>query len=312
MRSISSALKPAQILAVVLLALGLVPVVRGASKYKLLHNFGSGKDGSGPYGPPVLDKRGKLYGVTGSGGTGQCSDYGCGTAYELLPQANGTWKEVILHDFTSGSGGAGPWGSLVLDGTGNLYGTMPLGTANVGGVFRLTPGSGGWAYSVLYAESSGPGLFMDKLGNLYGQMAPGEYNYGAVARLSPGPSGWTYTALYSFCRQQNCPDGDGMPAPPIWDGKGNLFGTTTDGGIVQPACWTYAGCGVIFKMTPSGDGTWTYHILHRFASFPTDGQTPDGGLVMDASGTFYGTTALGGAHGNGTLFKLSESSGHWK
>jgi len=66
-------------------------------------------------------------------------------------------------------------------------------------------------------------------------------------------------------------------------------------------------------MTHKQDGTWTYHILHRFASFPTDGQSPAAGLVMDASGNLYGNTVGGGANGNGTVFKFAPStSGHWK
>jgi uncharacterized repeat protein (TIGR03803 family) len=121
-----------------------------------------------------------------------------------------------------------------------------------------------------------------------------------------------YSQLYSYCGQYNCPDGVGMPAPPIWNGRGNLYGTTYEGGIDEPACWTNAGCGVIFEMTPNGDGAWTYHLLHRFASYPTDGQTPDAGLVMDAAGNFYGNTSLGGAYGNGTIFKFAFVDGHWK
>jgi hypothetical protein len=65
-------------------------------------------------------------------------------------------------------------------------------------------------------------------------------------------------------------------------------------------------------MTAKGNGTWTYHILHRFASFPSDGQTPSGGLVLDTSGDLYGDAALGGVHGNGTVFKFTPASGHWK
>lgn len=66
-------------------------------------------------------------------------------------------------------------------------------------------------------------------------------------------------------------------------------------------------------MTPNSDGTWTYHVLHRFANFKTDGQLPDGGLVVDASGNAYGVTAYGGIHGNGTVFEFTRSSeGHWK
>jgi hypothetical protein len=81
-----------------------------------------------------------------------------------------------------------------------------------------------------------------------------------------------------------------MPAPPIWDGKGNLWGTTTDGGTKAQNC-TF-GCGVIFAMTPNGDGTWTYHVAHRFAASAYDGQLPYGSLVMDAAGNFYGSTWL--------------------
>jgi uncharacterized repeat protein (TIGR03803 family) len=109
-----------------------------------------------------------------------------------------------------------------------------------------------------------------------------------------------------------CPDGVGEAAPPIWDGKGNLFGTTFEGGIGQPACYNAFGCGVIFEMTPNHDGTWTYHVLHRFASSSTDGQRPFAGLVVDTAGNFYGSTALGGVHNQGTVFKFSFSGGHWK
>jgi hypothetical protein len=73
------------------------------------------------------------------------------------------------------------------------------------------------------------------------------------------------------------------------DANGNLFGATSKGDIGQAACSTASGCGVIFEMTPKQDGTWTYHVLQRFASYPTDGQIPTGGLVMDKSGNFYGT-----------------------
>jgi uncharacterized repeat protein (TIGR03803 family) len=65
-------------------------------------------------------------------------------------------------------------------------------------------------------------------------------------------------------------------------------------------------------MTPNQDGTWTYHVLHRFASYPTDGQMPGGGLVMDKSGNFYGTTLGAGLLGTGEVFKLSCTGGRWK
>src|SRR5271170_7632688 len=89
-------------LAAALFALGLVSAAWGASKFKVLHNFGAPNDGDTPAGAPLLDDMGNLYGVTG-GGPGE---YGNGVVFELTPRVNGTWKETILHIFTAGGGGA--------------------------------------------------------------------------------------------------------------------------------------------------------------------------------------------------------------
>ena len=295
----------------VVLMIGLLPPTAwGAAKCKVLHSFGSGKDGSGPFGPPLLDGGGNLYGTTAAGGTGQCSDYGCGTVYELTPRAHGTWKESILHSFKAGNDGAIPWSNLVSDSMGNLYGTLQ-GDNGLGGsgVFQLGHASRGWDNALIYTDGAGPGLLIDGAGNLYGPMGPGEYKYyGAIGELSPGSDGWTYTALYSFC-STFCPDGFNPPAPPIWDGKGNMFGTTSAGGIMG-GCPN--GCGVIYEMTPNGDSTWTYHVLHRFASFKNDGGEPLSGLVMDQAGNLYGATWMGGRYDQGTVFKLAYTADHWK
>jgi hypothetical protein len=91
------------------------------------------------------------------------------------------------------------------------------------------------------------------------------------------------------------------------DVNGNLLGATSKGDIGQAACSTASGCGMIFEMTPKQDGTWTYHVLQRFASYPTDGQIPTGGMVMDKSGNFYGTILVrrGAArHGRGFQAQL--------
>jgi uncharacterized repeat protein (TIGR03803 family) len=309
MRSIRPTPKLTHLLVAALITLGLVPVAWGGAKYKILHNFGAANDGLDPSGALLLDHSGNLYGVTG-GGPGQ---YGYGVAFELTPHTNGKWKEAILHAFAAGSDGAIPWGGLIFDNAGDLYGTM-RGDNGLGGsgVFELSPGSGGWTNTVLYSDFAGPGLLIDNLGNLYGEMGRGQYKYGATSELSPGSKGWNYTDLYSFCSQHGCADGYNLAGPPIWDGKGNLYGATVEGGNGPPKCTVFGGCGVTFKMTPEQGGTWTYQILHRFASFATDGQTPNGGLAMDASGNLYGVTVFGGAYNQGRVFKLTFSGGHWK
>jgi uncharacterized repeat protein (TIGR03803 family) len=306
MRMFGSTLRLTRVVAAILLLFGSVPSWGGA-KYRVLHNFGSGKDGCVPRGPLILDDRGNLYGATGGGGMGGC-DSGYGTVYRLVPRSNGTWNESILHSFKWGNDGAIPWGPLAFDRSGNLYGTL-YGEPGTGmGVFQLSHTAAGWNNTVLYSDGAGPGLLMDGLGNLYGEMGPGQYQGGAIGELSPGADGWTYTPLHSF-------DGyDGLipMAPPMWDGKGNMFGTTAEGGIYKSPCQTYLGCGVIFEMRPNGDGTWIYHVVHRFASFKDDGQNPYSGLVMDKAGNFYGATIAGGAYGFGTVFKFANTGGKWK
>jgi uncharacterized repeat protein (TIGR03803 family) len=285
---------------------------RSAARYRVLHSFGNGNDGQVPSGPLVLDDIGNLYGTT-NGGPG---DYGNGTVFELSPQPKGGWKQSTLHAFTGGSGGCYPDGNLVFDSSGNLYGTMGgYGSYAISGIFELSPAGGGsWSFDVLYSDgldSAGPGLLMDSLSNLYGRIGQGQEKAGAAGELSPGSGGWDYTQLYSF----DGTDGLDPPTPPIWDGKGNMFGTTTWGGVYGGLCMAYYGndgCGVIYEMTPNGDGTWTYNVLHRFASSKNDGQNPYSGLVMDKIGNFYGGTWGGGAHSQGTVFKLAYTGGQWK
>ena len=274
----------------------------GGSKYRVLHNFGSGLDGSVPSGPPLLGGNGRVYGVTFNGGAGQCSDYGCGTVFELTRAGDG-WNEGLLHSFTSADGF--PWGALVSDQLGDLYGTTVAGNSEV---FELSATPHGWGFSVLYTGGAGPGVVLDGAGNVYGAIGPGNYyGIGAIGEISPGSQGWNYTDLANF----NPTVGYAPPAPPVWGGKGDLYGTTQFGSIGQPKCTTSFGCGVIFKVVSNQDGTWTYRVLHRFASYPSDGQNPLGGLVMDASGDFYGTTGGGGPSGGGTVFKFALVNGHW-
>jgi len=288
----------------------ILPASAQGAKLRVLHNFGSSLDGSEPNGPPRLDSSGSLYGVT-FGGPGL---YGNGLVFRLTQQRDGGWHEAILYSFAGGSDGAIPQGGLLQDNVGNLYGTLQGETSYAaGGVFELTPTSTIWSRSVLYSQYAGPGLVSDSLGNFFGDMGLGNSQLGAIGELSPSSSGWIYTQLYSICDEYNCPDGFDPLAPPIWDSKGNLWGTMFQGGIGRPACTNDSeGCGVIYAMTPNGDGTWTYHVIHRFASSPTDGQFPDAGLTLDAAGNFYGDTEGGGTHNLGIIFKFSVAEGKVK
>jgi uncharacterized repeat protein (TIGR03803 family) len=203
-----------------------------------------------------------------------------------------------LYKFTGGSDGAGG-GQLVADRAGNLYG--PVGTADYhGSIFKLTPQpSGSWSESIIYtfkrAEVGSNPLILDGVGNLYGTTYSGGTGSGSVFELTPRPSGmWSMKVLYEFCSQKHCIDG-GLPrSGMIFDEAGNLYGTTMFGGG--------SGCGVVFQLSPNGDGSWTETVLHTFDRI--DGAEPFGGLTFDRSGNLYGTTTSGGAYNYGTVFEL--------
>lgn len=130
-------------------------------------------------------------------------------------------------------------------------------------------------------------------------------NCGTIFMLTPpgaGETAWTNTVIHLFGSVGK--DG-GRPVAPLTLVKGSLYGTASVGGY--PTC----GCGIVFKITPgkTAKAKWTYTILHRFGpNFPPkSGSTPDGGLLVDGDGTIYGTTAAGGKHNSGVVFKISKS-----
>jgi uncharacterized repeat protein (TIGR03803 family) len=142
-------------------------------------------------------------------------------------------------------------------------------------------------------------LAIDSADNLFGVGDGGAYGGGVAFEVSPQQDGtWTEKVLHSFG------NGDGnRPSSLILDHAGNLYGTTTYGGP--------HGCGTVFELIPSPDGTWTENVIYDFLC-GADGGNPAGPLAIDASGNLYGTTAFGGNAGLGTVFKVHHKlNGSW-
>jgi len=220
--------------------------------------------------------------------------------------AEGIDKESVLHKFSRTSGGYYPFGALLEDGSGNLYGTASQGglTEQDGGlVFELSPvAGGGYTYAVLYyftGPEYGPSgsLVMDSAGNLFGTVSYGGTS--EVYELSPNISGtWTETSVYIL------PSGNYYSSPVVMDAAGNLYGA--GGGGTN-------GIGCIFELSPSTGG-WTFRDIYDFSG--TDGRDPNG-VILGASGELYGTTYEGGntgcdgGFGCGVVFELRLVSGAW-
>jgi uncharacterized repeat protein (TIGR03803 family) len=249
--------------------------------YKVLHKFDF-TDGSQPVGKLLRDPAGNLYGIATNGGP-----QNAGAVFEYTLRG----KFKLLHTF-AGTDGAYPEGSLIQDRAGNMYGTTEGGGANNDGtVFKIRSEG---RFTTLYSftgQSDGAnpvgGLDRDKSGNLYGTAENGgASNLGSVFTLAPDG---TLTALYGFAGGTDGanPQGDILR---IGD---TLYGTTSSGGDAN-------GYGVVYKVDIASG---TEAVLHRFAG--TDGSTPVSKLVRKRS-KLYGTTAYGGANGDGVVFRITD------
>lgn len=207
----------------------------------------------------------------------------------------------------SGSNGANPVAGLIADASGNFYGTTDTGGKyGYGTVYELSPnGSGGWTETVLHSFQNNnvdgihpfSTLTFDSSGNLYGTTYQGgAHNYGTVFELSPNGGNWTESILHSFQIVSNVGDGAFPQAGIVFDPQGDIIGTTYAGGSL--------GYGMVYELTPNGNGTWSKTHIHYFGQ-GTDGKNPNSNLLADAQGNLYGTTNAGGTGGVGTVYELA-------
>jgi len=160
-----------------------------AAKFKVIYNFKGAPDGAGIYGQLVFDAKGTIYGATAGGGTGNCNG-GCGTVFELVRGPANSWSEIQLYSLNPTSDGAGPWGGMVFDPAGNLYGTTAKGGPQFfGTVFQL---KGDWTYRVLHRFNWTDGALPSSLvfdpehKHIYGTtILGGAVGYGVVFEITP-------------------------------------------------------------------------------------------------------------------------------
>lgn len=299
----------------------------------VLYEFQGGADGGRSTCTLVIDEDGNLYGT--SAYYISSDDYGL-AVWELSPpsQPGGSWTESTLYNFP-GMGGGTDAGALLRDSAGNFYGTseaggdsMNCGKYGCGAVFEVSPPTqpgGTWGGAILHSfdcttDGTGPvgSLVFDNKGALYGVTTGDDYpcGYGTVFKLAP-PSqpaaSWTETVLYTF---SGGTDGGNPYAGLVFDRKGNLYGTTGYGGLLE-CDFGRQRCGNVFELVrpSSPSGPWAETVLYNFTGKKTgDGQYPVSNLIMDGQGDLYGTTIQGGKNNAGTVFELSPPSltgGFW-
>jgi uncharacterized repeat protein (TIGR03803 family) len=263
-----------------------------------LHNF-DGKDGGNPIGL-VQGADGNFYGTAAIGGGNRSCRDSCGVIFRMTPDG----KTKTLHSFDYADGEY-PFSALVEGTDGKFYGTTYGGGPNdcgrrrkfgCGTVFKIAADGTLTTLFTFKPKLGHPpsgALVQGADGEFYGATASGGANgLGTVFRIT---AGGTLTTLHDFDGTDGREPSGGL----VQGHDGNFYGTTVLGGDLS--CGTGYGCGTVFKLTPNGSLT----TLHSFDN--TDGAEPNGGLVKDADGNFYGTTVFGGVYTDGTVFKITPS-----
>jgi uncharacterized repeat protein (TIGR03803 family) len=244
-----------------------------------------------------------------------CTGFGAALALAVLigVSAAATAQETVLYRFQGGLDGANPQGGLVMDAGGNLYGTTSSGgqkarCSGCGTIFMLSPPAAGqsqWTETLIHRfggedhpnGTRSPSGVVDADGVLYGTTNKSVF---ALTPPRAAETFWTEKPLHTFHAVHD--HNGASPAGLAIDARGVLYGTTSTFGC--------GNCSTVFALMPptAGERRWTHKVLHRFVRF-ADGQFPEAGLIVGASGVLYGTTTFGGgtgcAPGCGTVFSLS-------
>jgi hypothetical protein len=282
---------------------------------KIICQFPGGVDGLLPHGGLAMDQYGALYGATMAGGT-----YNQGTIFRLYYNIRFGWILEVLYSFTGGDDGGTPNGDLLIDSSnGNIFGTTPSGGYyNLGTVFSLSPPTGAestWAFATIHdfegdatdaQDGATPnGGLAGATGDLFGTTQTGgasEKCCGMVFELRQEIEGNPQYTLINHHNFTGGQDGAYAKAGFFKDSSGNLWSTTEQGGSGT----TGSDFGTIFELYPDRVevGVWHYVVAYSFNGGPNDGAYPEGPVVENGKGVFFGATADGGQTGNGIVYKF--------
>ena len=275
---------------------GVVFKINPSGQETVLYRFRGKEDGGQPLAGLTKDSSGNLYGTTAGGGKSGCQyvAVGCGVVFKIDSDNQFT----VLHRFSGGTDSGMPEPRLVLDSSGNIYGsTTGVGAGSQGTIFKLD-GTGHETVLLTFAGTNGSqpygSLAIDGHGNVYGATYGGGnlndcssgFGCGIVFKLKPDGQ---EPILVVF---NGGPGGARPVAGLIRDNKGNLYGTAVEGG-------DQSNQGVVFKVAPDGVET----VLYTFTG-AADGGGPETDLTLDADGNLYGG-AFGGTYGSGVIFKIT-------
>ncbi|MGA9642193.1 MAG: choice-of-anchor tandem repeat GloVer-containing protein [Terriglobales bacterium] len=274
--------------------------IAAAATQKVLYTFTGGADGAEPYAGLIFDPAGNLYGVTQNGGL-----YNGGTVFELTPSPGGAWTETVLYNFTGGSDGADPTGDLVMDASGNLYGTVVTGgdpSAQCGTAWELSPAQGAWTFAVKRTflggskDGCGPlaGVTLDQYGRLAYMTTTAGGQYGVGAAFGQ------FMASFGVKR-----GGDPSGTVNSWG-----FGAAYNGGA--------HGAGTVYYLnfmcndaSPEKGGCFESIVPKHAFTGGKGGANPSGSLLEATAGEWnvmYGTTFSGGKYGKGTVYQLMQNA----